>query len=315
MDPWFWADVDKSNDAVQNAFNFSIRQLLLQAYCAFNAFDGDTVYIIFICGVYFSLFRFTRPGYLLPFPEEEMVEAGPSSKKRRLDDQHEEHQHEENQHEEHRHEEHHNVLKKFKRATDIKNPQLSQMLPLNCVEVVYHGVPVFEDIRAPKVHLSDGFRQALRDCLAGIDLQPCSLFELQTVQFSQGEKVRSPGDLPLFVLTHRHRREARGSEPSLLGTTQQMESIRLPLVGPTRKVFTTRAARSFINEPERLSQDRRLGRNLFSREGNLISSLGGCLQDKRRLIPISQLMARTWNGTRRVKPGRRIGARAKPRRG
>ena len=166
---------------MQSALNSNIRQLLLQAYCAFNVCDDDTIYITFICGVYFSLFRFTRPTYLQPFAEE-VVEPGPSPKKCKLDYQHGEF---------------HNVLRKLKRVQDITNPQLSNMLPLECVEVVCHSVPVFEDIRAPQVHLSDGFRQALRDCLAGIDFQPCSLFELQTVQFSQGEGglVRSLGNV------------------------------------------------------------------------------------------------------------------------
>lgn len=185
VDPWFWANTTRSIIEVQSSLNSSIRQLLLQAYCAFNTFNDNTVYIVFICGVYFSLFKFTRPGYLQPLPE--VVEPGSSSKRRRLDNQHGEY---------------HETLKKLKSVKDISNSRLSDMVPLECVEVVYHCLPVFENIRDPQIHLSDGFRQALRDCLAGIKLQPCSLFELQTVQFSQAESglVRSPGNLTVICI-------------------------------------------------------------------------------------------------------------------
>lgn len=146
----------------------SIRQLILQAYCAFNTFEKQSISIMFICGTLFSLFKFTRPK---KFPSLSGVpaEPGPSSKKRKLDDQLAEHR---------------DPLTKLTTAKATTDSQLSDVIPLDCVEVVYHAVPVFVDLRAQHAYLSDGFRQALRECLDGIDLQPCSLFDLQTAQFS-----------------------------------------------------------------------------------------------------------------------------------
>ena len=164
---WFWADDRKGLIGMRAALKSSIRQLILQAYCAFNIFEKKTISIMFICGPFFSLFRFTRPENLRPLPDG-VAEPGPSSKKRKLDDQFAEYR---------------NTLTKLSTVKDTTNSQLSYMIPIDCVEVAYHAVPVFVDLRARHVHLSDGFRQALRECLDGIDLQPCSLFDLQAAQF------------------------------------------------------------------------------------------------------------------------------------
>ena len=134
---------------------------------------------MFICGTFFSLFRLTRPENLPRLPEE-FTEPGPSSKKRKLDDQSAEYR---------------NVLARLSTAKGTSDSQLSNMIPMGYIEVVYHAVPVFVNLRARQVHLSDGFRQALRQCLDGIDLQPCSLFDLQTAQFLRedaGDEVVCP---------------------------------------------------------------------------------------------------------------------------
>ena len=178
---WFWAG-DKAHAAARLALRSSIRQLILQAYCAFNTFEKRTIPIMLICGTLFSLFKFTRPENLHPLPVE-FVDPGPSSKKRKHNDQLAEYR---------------NVLTKLSTVKDTSNSQLSDIIPINCVEVVYYAVPVFVDLRAQQAHLSDGFRQALRECLDGIDLQPCSLFDLQAAQYpGEGmglELVRPPGD-------------------------------------------------------------------------------------------------------------------------
>ena len=165
------------------ALKASIRQLILQAYCAFNVFEKKTIYIMFICGTFFSLFRFTRPENLHPLPEE-FSEPGPSSKKRKLDDKSAEYR---------------NALTRLSTVKETSDSQLSHTIPMDCVEVIYHVVPVFVDLRARQLHLSDGFRQALCQCLDGIDLQPCSLFDLQTAQFSRedigGQLVCPPGNM------------------------------------------------------------------------------------------------------------------------
>ena len=174
QDQWFWADRKKGPAAMGVVLRSSIRQLILQAYCAFNAFEKQTISIMFICGARFSLFRFTRPKKSPPLPEVS-TELGPPSKKQNADDQWAEYR---------------DALTKLTTANATTNSQLSDAIPLNCVEVAYHAVPVFADLRAQHAHLSDGFRQALRECLDGINLQPCSLFDLQAAQFSR-EDIRS----------------------------------------------------------------------------------------------------------------------------
>ena len=49
-------------------FAKSIRQLLLQAFCGWHVFDQPSIYLKFVCGIYFTLIKFTRPHQLYPLP-------------------------------------------------------------------------------------------------------------------------------------------------------------------------------------------------------------------------------------------------------
>ena len=81
--------------------------------------------------------------------------------------------------------EYRDALTKLTTAKATTDSQLSDVIPLDCVEIVYFAMPVFVDLRAQHAYLSDGFRQAPHECLDGIHLQPCLLFDLQAAQFSQ----------------------------------------------------------------------------------------------------------------------------------
>jgi len=75
----------------------------------------------------------------------------------------------------------------YRAAVEINDTQLAALIPLECVEVVYHGAPVFDDIQARDLRLSDAFRQALRERLDDVDFQPCSLFDLRSAQYVPGD--------------------------------------------------------------------------------------------------------------------------------
>ena len=44
-----------------------------------------------------------------------------------------------------------------------------------------------DNVNAGELHLSDPFRQALREQLVDVKFQPCSLFDLHTAQYVPGD--------------------------------------------------------------------------------------------------------------------------------
>ena len=147
--------------------------MLLQAYCAFNVYNQREVFVMLVPGVYFTLLKFKRPEDFEPLARA----SGASNKKRKLGA-----------------EEFATTGKpKCWAAKEISNSQLAKLIPLEYVEVMYHSAPVFEDIQARDVRLSDAFRQALRERLDDTTLQPCSLFDLHSAQYAPMDKdvVRS----------------------------------------------------------------------------------------------------------------------------
>ena len=68
-------------------------------------------------------------------------------------------------------------------ANEITNFQLTNIIPLEYIEVMYHGAPVFDNVEAEELHLSDAFHQALCERLGDVNFQPCSLFDLHTAQY------------------------------------------------------------------------------------------------------------------------------------
>lgn len=75
-------------------------------------------------------------------------------------------------------------------AKEISDSQLACLIPFECVKVIYHEAPVFEDVKAEELCLSNAFRQALHEQLSDVDFQPCSLFDLHTAQYMpQGNQI------------------------------------------------------------------------------------------------------------------------------
>ena len=152
--------------------SLNLRRLLLQAYCTFSVYNQDEVFIMLISGVYFTLLKFERPEGFKPFPQA----PDTSNKKRKLEAEE-------------------SITGKPKRraAKEITNSQLASMIPSECIEVIYHSAPVFDDIEARDLRLSDAFRQALRERLDDVGFQPCSLFDLRSAQYvpNDGKLVRS----------------------------------------------------------------------------------------------------------------------------
>lgn len=118
-----------------------------------------------ISGVHFTLFKFERPENFKPLPQVPRT----SNKKRKLEVEGAT-----------------TGEPKSQPAKEISDHQLTSLIPLEYVEVVCHGAPVFEDIEAGglELHLSDVFRQALHERLDGVTFQPCSLFNLHTAQYT-----------------------------------------------------------------------------------------------------------------------------------
>lgn len=125
-----------------------------------------------ISGVYFTLFKFERPKDFEPL----LQAPSTSNKKRKLGAG-----------------ESSTGQPKCQAAKEVSNAQLASLIPLGYIKVVYHSAPVFDDIRTLDLRLSDAFRQTLRERLADVDFQPCSLFDLRSAQYVPIEKdlVRS----------------------------------------------------------------------------------------------------------------------------
>ena len=142
--------------------SLNLRQLLLQAYCTFSVYNQREVFIMLVSGVYFTLLKFERPEDFESLPQA----PDTSNKKRKLEV-----------------EESVTGEPKCRAAKEINNSQLTSLIPLECIEVIYHSAPVFDDIQARDLRLSDAFRKALRERLDDVDFQPCSLFDLRSAQY------------------------------------------------------------------------------------------------------------------------------------
>ena len=141
----------------------NLRQLLLQAYCTFSVYGQPEVFIMLASGVHFTLLKFSRPNGFEPLPQ---TPATPY-KKRKLEA-----------------EETSSEKPGYRAAKEISNSQLADLIPLEYIEVMYHAAPVFDNVEAEELHLSDAFRQALHERLDDINFQPCSLFDLHTAQYA-----------------------------------------------------------------------------------------------------------------------------------
>ena len=106
---------------------YHIRQLLLQVYCTFSAYNQHEVFTMLVSGVYFTLFKFTRPETFKPLPQAPTA----SNKKRKLEAQ--EVADNTNEHD-------------CQVAKEISNSKLMDMIPLEYIDVVYHKAPVFSDV-------------------------------------------------------------------------------------------------------------------------------------------------------------------------
>ena len=159
----------------------NFRQLLLQAYCAFEAYEDNEVYVMLITGIYFTLFKFSRPGDFEslrlepdPQPKRQKFKTGSSGAGQ----------------------------PKWRAAKSISDSRLASLIPLECVNVLYPNAPVFVDAQDWDLRLSDAFRLALNSQLNEVRFQPCSLFDLQGAQYtpSPEDSVRPPNGL--FIICH-----------------------------------------------------------------------------------------------------------------
>ena len=163
-----WIDQIKLLWAVEDAIYANIRQLLLQAYCAFGAYKQPEVFIMLVPGVYFTLLKFRRPNFFEPLSQAPAA----SSKKRKLVEVGETD----------------SERPECQAAREMSNSQLIDLIPLEFIEVIHHGAPVFADVKAQELHLSDAFRHTLHMQLDDVDFQPCSLFDLHTAQHMPGDR-------------------------------------------------------------------------------------------------------------------------------
>ena len=174
-----WNNAADLEWALRAPISLNLRQLLLQAYCTFSVYGQREVFIMLIPGVYFTVLKFKRPNGFKPLPQ------GPdsSNKKRKLRD--EERDAEERDAEDAG--DRNTGEPECRTATKISNLQLVTLIPLEYVEVVYYNAPVFDDVQARDLRLSDAFRQALRDRLDDVNFQPCSLFNLRSAQYTPND--------------------------------------------------------------------------------------------------------------------------------
>ena len=163
-----WNDAGDLTWLLNAAITLNLRQLLLQAYCTFSVYHQHEVFIMLISGSYFSMLKFTHPNDFKPL----LPGSNILYKKRKLGGAKEPATGE----------------PECQEADKILNPQLITLIPLECVEVIYHYVPVFDDIQARELHLSNAFRQALRERLDDVDFQPCSLFDLRHARYVPRDK-------------------------------------------------------------------------------------------------------------------------------
>jgi hypothetical protein len=177
-----WTDKKNLSWVLDRAISLNLRQLLLQAYCTFSVYHQPEVFIMLISGTYFTLFKFKRPEDFEPL----LQTLDTSNKKRKLGA-----------------EESTTGKPKCRAAKEIRNSQLASLIPLEYIEVIYHNAAVFDDIQAQGLHLSDAFRQALREQLDDVDFQPCSLFNLRSAQYapSNDDLVR-PIERHIFCHSH-----------------------------------------------------------------------------------------------------------------
>jgi len=166
-----WNEAADLELAVDAALSLNLRQLLLQAYCTFSVYGQHEVFIMLVSGIYFTMLKFKRPEDFKPLPQ------GPntSNKKRKLAPGEPGIPGESG--------EPATGEPECKAANQISNTKLASLIPLEYVEVIYYGAPVFDGIQARDIGLSDAFRQALRERLDDITLQPCSLFDLRSAQY------------------------------------------------------------------------------------------------------------------------------------
>lgn len=162
-----WTDGTNLPWVLDRIVSSNFRQLLLQAYCTFSAYKQREVFIMFISGVYFTLLKFKRPEDFKPLPQSPDI----SNKKRKSEV-----------------EESDTGRPKCRAAKEIKNFQLTSVIPLECIQVVYRSAPVFDDIKARDLRLSVAFRQALRERLDDFNFQPCSLFDLCGAQYAPSDE-------------------------------------------------------------------------------------------------------------------------------
>jgi hypothetical protein len=137
-------------------FRRSIRQLLLQAFCSWHVFDQPDIHIKFICGIYFTLVKFTRPLQLHPLPN---FVASTGEKRKYID-----------------------LVNAISTTTDIPDASIIQWVPEDSIEVFYWNKPVSDDIRNPELHLGILFRSGLKLCLEGMDSQPSGLFDVTEIE-------------------------------------------------------------------------------------------------------------------------------------
>lgn len=162
---WFWTDRDDACNRANKIIASSVRQLLLQAYCAFQTYDEDEVHIMLIVGIYFTLFKFSRPDHFEPLLEE----SDPEPKRQKFETG-----------------DSRTGKPKWKGAKSIDDSKLSDLIPLECISVLYPNAPVFIDPRDWDLQLSDAFRMALNDRLNEAKFQPCSLFDVRGAQYALG---------------------------------------------------------------------------------------------------------------------------------
>lgn len=138
-------------------------KLLLQAYCTFEAYDDNEIHIMLIVGIYFTLFKFTRPDDFGPLPQE--LDPQPKRQKFETGDSR-------------------TGKPKWRAAKNISNSQLADLIPLKCISVLCPNAPVFINARDWDLQLSDAFRLALNDRLNEVKFQSCSLFDIRGAQYT-----------------------------------------------------------------------------------------------------------------------------------
>ena len=169
-----WSDAVDLEWALTATISLNLRQILLQAYCTFSVYGQREVFIMLVSGIYFTMLKFKCPKYFKPLPQG----SNTSNKKRKL-----EHGKSEEPGNPEEQEEPATGKPECTVANRISNPQLVTLIPLEYIEVIYHNAPVFDDIQARDLRLSDAFRQVLRERLDDINFQPCSLFDLRSAQY------------------------------------------------------------------------------------------------------------------------------------